>query len=244
MKKSSTKISRKDGVSIIPIVSLLAIAGLTWKPLAIRYGKWLAAGESEATGDMSVLLSGNNTRVRTLIELYDKDRVQGIYYAAGADEKREHLEGYRQIFAEYNLPASDLYCGDLVESTFDEAQAFKRKLAEIDRPVDKIVLVSDRYHLRRGVWSFRRVLGDEIEVSAYPTPSSAEIADSHWWKHEASRDYVISETKKIGFYWFYYGLLGKDNLITKDDVARITEGKISKSVEQACNVVLPQLSQK
>lgn len=243
MKKSS-KMPQKYRVSLISIISLLAIAGLTWKPLAIKYGKWLAAGESEATGDMSVLLSGSDTRVRTLIELYENDRVQGIYYAAGTDEKKEHLEGYRQIFAEYNLPTSDLYCGDRVESTFDEAQAFQRKLAEIEQPVEKIVLVSDRYHLRRGVWSFEKVLGDEIEVSAYSTPSSAEIADLHWWKHKAARDYVVSETKKIGFYWLYYGLLGRDNLFTKDDVARIREGKISEGVEQPCDVVLPQLSQK
>jgi len=243
MKKSPTKISRKYRVPLISLV-ILAVAGIAWKPLAIKYGKWLAAGESEATGDMSVLLAGSNTRLRTLIELYDQDKVEGIYYAAGTDEKREYLEGYRQIFAEYNLPTSDLYCGERVESTFHEAQAFKRKLAEIEQPVDKIVLVSDRYHLRRGVWSFERVLGDEIEVSAYSTPSSSEIADSHWWKHKTSRDYVVNETKKIGFYWLYYGLLGRDNLITKDDVNRITKGKISEGVEQPCNLVLPQLSEK
>ena len=244
MKKSSNKLAKKYKISLASIVGLLAIASIAWKPLAIKYGKWLAAGESEAEGDMSVLLAGNNSRLRTLIELYDRDKVEGIYYAAGTDEKQEQLEGYRQIFAEYNLPASDLYCGDPVESTFDEAQAFKRKLAEIEQPVNKIVLVSDRYHLRRGVWSFKKVLGDEIEVSAYSTPSSAEIADSHWWKHQAARDYVIGETKKMGFYWLYYGLLGTDNLFTKDDVNRITTGEIAEGVEQPCDVVLPQLSKK
>lgn len=230
----------------LPLISLiiLAIAGITWKPLAIKYGKWLAAGDSETTGDMSVLLSGNNTRLKTLIELYDRDKVEGIYYAAGIDETLEQLEGYRQIFSKYDLPKSDLYCGELVESTFHEAQAFRRKLAEIEQPVDKIVLVSDRYHLRRGVWSFNKVLGDEIEVSAYSTPSSTEIADPHWWKHPDSRDYVISETKKMGFYWLYYGLLDRGNLITHGDVDRVTKGKISKGVEQPCNIVLPQLSQK
>ena len=74
MKKSS-KMPQKYRVSLISIISLLAIAGLTWKPLAIKYGKWLAAGESEATGDMSVLLSGSDTRVRTLIELYELGKI-------------------------------------------------------------------------------------------------------------------------------------------------------------------------
>lgn len=233
---------RKYPIFPLSLMALLAIAAIVWKPLAIEYGKWLAAGESEATGDMSVLLSGNNTRLRTLIELYEREKVEGIYYAAGIDETNEQLEGYHQIFTEYDLPKDNLYCGELVESTFNEAQAFKRKLAEIKQPVDRIVLVSDRYHLRRGVWSFENVLGDEIEVTAYSTPSSPEIADLHWWKHKSSREYVVSETKKMGFYWLYYGLLNRDKLITHGDVDRVTKGKIAKGVEQPCNIVLPQLS--
>jgi|GEM_PF-1900374 len=235
---------KKYQLSLMSLLGLLAIAGITWKPLAINYGKWLAAGETEATGDMSVLLSGNNTRLRTLIELYEGRKVKGIYYAAGIDETNEQLEKYHQIFTEYDLPKENLYCGELVESTFNEAQAFKRKLAEIEQPVDRIVLVSDRYHLRRGVWSFEKVLGDEVEVTAYSTPSSSEIADLHWWKHKSSREYVVSETKKMGFYWLYYGLFNQGKLITHGDVDRLTKGKISKGVEQPCDIVLPQLSTK
>lgn len=233
--------AKKFKIPLISAIALLAIGGLTWKPLAIKYGKWLAAGDEKATGDMSVLLAGNNSRLRTLIELYDRGKVAGIYYAAGIDESQAQLEGYRQIFSEYDLPEANLYCGELVESTFHEAQAFERKLAEISQPVNKIVLVSDRYHLRRGVWSFEKVLGDRVEIAAYATPSSPEIADPYWWKHSASRDYVVSETKKMGFYWLYYGLLNRGDLITHGDVDRLTKGKISKGVEQPCSVVLPQL---
>lgn len=242
MKQFFTKMPKKYKVSLISFLGLLSVATIVWKPIAINYGKWLAAGESDPTGDLSVLLSGSNIRLTTLIELYDQKKVQGIYYAAGIDETLEHLNGYREIFAQYDLPTEDLYCGELVESTFNEAQAFQRKLAEIERPIDKIILVSDRYHLRRGVWSFNKVLGDEIEVTAYSTPSSAEIADLHWWKHQSSREYVISETKKMGFYWLYYGLFNQGNLITHGDVDRVTKGKISKGVEQPCQVVLPQLA--
>ena len=233
---------KKYQVSLISLIGFLSIASIVWKPLAINYGKWLAAGESEPTGDLSVLLSGSNIRLKTLIELYDQGKVEGIYYAAGIDETVEHLNVYRNIFAQYNPPTEDLYCGELVESTFDEAQAFQRKLKEIKRPVDKIVLVSDRYHLRRGVWSFEKVLGDEIEITAYSTPSSPEIKDPHWWKHESSRQYVISETKKMGFYWLYYGLLNQGKLITHGDVNRLTTGKVSEGVDQPCEIVLPQLT--
>lgn len=244
MKKLFAQMRKKYKISLIFVLGLLSFAGIAWKPVAINYGKWLAAGESDPTGDMSVLLSGSNVRLKTLIELYERGKVQGIYYAAGIDETVADLTEYRHIFAQYKLPTQDLYCGELVESTFNEAQAFERKLAEIKNPVNKIILVSDRYHLRRGIWSFNKVLGDEIEVTAYSTPSSPEIADLHWWKHQSSRQQVISETKKMGFYFIYYGLLNQGNLITHGDVNRITTGKASQGVNRPCQIVLPQLTTK
>ena len=224
-------------------LGLISLTAVTWKPLAISYGRWLAAGEDNPTGDMSVLLSGSEKRLETLIQLYDRGNVEAVYYAAGIDEQPAELVAYRSIFAKYNVPKDNLYCGELVESTFHEAQAFKRKLAEINQPINKIILVSDRYHLRRGIWSFQQVLGDEIEITAYSTPSSSEIADPQWWKHQASRQQVFSETKKMGFYRLYYGLLGRDELITHGDVNKITTGKVAKGVDNPCQIVLPQLSQ-
>lgn len=228
--------------SFFIFLGLMSVAAVSSKPVAVNYGKWLAAGEENPTGDMSVLLSGSEKRLETLIQLYERGKVEAVYYAAGIDEKQEDLEAYRGIFAKYNLPNDNLYCGELVESTFNEAQAFQRKLAEIKTPVDKIVLVSDRYHLRRGIWSFQKVLGNDIEITAYSTPSSPELADLQWWKHKASRKQVFSETKKMGFYVLYYGLLGTDRLITHGDVNKITKGKVSKGVDSPCEIVLPQLT--
>lgn len=151
MKKWSLEIPQKYRISLISLLGLASITAVAWKPIAINYGKWLAAGSENYIGDLSVLLSGSDIRLRTLIELYDRGKVEGIYYAAGIDETPEQLAGYRQIFAEYELSREDLYCGELVESTFHEAQAFNRKLAKIKQPIDKIVLVSDRYHPRRGI---------------------------------------------------------------------------------------------
>lgn len=241
MKKLFAQIPRKYKVSLISLVGFLSVASIAWKPLAINYGNWLAAGEENPTGDMSVLLSGSNIRLKTLIELYEQNKVQGIYYAAGIDETVPVLQGYHEIFKQYDIPNKDLYCGELVESTFHEAQAFKRELPEFENPVDKIILVSDRYHLRRGVWSFNKILGDEIEVTAYSTPSSPEIADPQWWKHPASREQVIGETKKMAFYWLYYGLLNQGRLITHGDYNQINTGKVSKGVSRPCQIVLPQL---
>lgn len=243
MKKLFAQMPQKYKISCLSFLGFLSIASITWKPIATNYGKWLAAGETNPTGDMSVLLSGSNERLETLIGLYNTGNVKGVYYAAGIDEKTSDLEEYHNIFAKYDVPPQNLYCGELVESTFHEAQAFQRKLAEIKQPVKKIILVSDRYHLRRGVWSFNKILGSDIEIAAFSTPSSPEISDPQWWKHEDSRKYVVSETKKMAFYFLYYGLLNQGKLITHGDVDRVTKGKISKGVENPCQIVLPQLAE-
>jgi uncharacterized SAM-binding protein YcdF (DUF218 family) len=243
MNNFFTKISKGYKISFFSVLGLASIFLVTWEPLATSYGKWLAAGESNPKGDMSVLLSGSSKqRLKTLIQLYTQGRVNAVYYAAGIGEKPADLAANRSIFANYNVPNRNLYCGGLVKSTYDEAQTFKLKLAEIKRPVKKIVLVSDRYHLRRGLWSFQQVFGRDLEITPYSTPSSPEIADPQWWNHQAAREQVFSETKKLAFYIVYYGLLGNKSLLTHGDYNQITKGEVAKGVNNPCQVVLPQLT--
>jgi uncharacterized SAM-binding protein YcdF (DUF218 family) len=188
---------------------------------------------------MSVLLSGSKQRLETLIQLYTQGKVGAVYYAVGIDETPAQLAAYRSIFAKYNIPKENVYCGGLVKSTYDEAQVFKQKLAEIKRPVKKIVLVSDRYHLRRAIWIFQQVFGEDLEITAYSTASSPAIADPQWWKHQAARQQVFSETQKLAFYTLYYGWFGSKSLLTHGDYDKITKGKVSKGVNNPCQVVLP-----
>lgn len=242
MKKFFTRIPRKYKISIFFLLGLFSITSVSWKPIAINYGQWLAAGELNPTGDMSVLLSGSEKRLETLIKLFEKGNVNAVYYAAGVDETLSDLESYRRIFSKYDIPIDNLYCGELVRSTFHEAQAFQRKLREFKRPVDKIVLVSDRYHLRRGIWSFQQVLGNDIEITAYSTPSSPEIAALQWWKYPAARQQVLRETQKLAFYMLYYGLLDRELVISHGDVNKVFKGKASKGIDEPCQIVLPQLA--
>ncbi len=242
MKNVFAKIPKSFSIAFRYFFVLASASLITWEPLATSYGKWLAAGESNPKADISVLLSGSKQRLETLIQLYTQGRVNAVYYAAGSDETPADLEVYRSIFARYDIPNENLYCGGLVKSTYNEAQTFQRKLAEIKRPVKKIVLVSDRYHLRRGIWTFQQVFGRDLEITAYSTLSSPEIADPQWWKHQAARERVLSETKKLAFYIVYYGWLGSESLLTHGDYDKVTKGKVAKGVNNPCQVVLPQLT--
>jgi uncharacterized SAM-binding protein YcdF (DUF218 family) len=242
MKTVFAKIYKDYRKAFYSFLVLASVSLVTWEPLATSYGQWLAAGESNPKADISVLLSGSKKRLETLIQLYAQGRVNAVYYAAGSDETTADLEAYRSIFAKYDIPNENLYCGGLVKSTYDEAQTFQRKFAEITRPVKRIVLVSDRYHLRRGIWTFQQVFGEDLEITAYSTASSPEIADPQWWKHQAAREQVLSETQKLAFYMVYYGLLGSKSLLTHGDYDKVTKGKVAKGVNNPCQIVLPQLT--
>ena len=240
MKNFLSKRPKRYRRSIFCLLGLLLIASVLWKPVAINYGKWLAPVETNPTGDMSVLLSGSEARLETLIQLFTKGNVKAVYYAAGVDETRADLESYRSIFAKYDLPEQNLYCGGLVRSTFEEAQTFQQTIAKAGLSIDQIVLVSDRYHLRRGIWTFQQVLGKDIAIQGYATPSSPEIADPHWWKHQVSRDWVFGETKKLLFYKVYYSLLGMQSPLTHGDANRIMNKHAPIGIQNPCQIVLPK----
>jgi len=142
------------------------------------------------------------------------------------------------IFAKNNIPNKNLYCGELVKSKFNEAQAFKRKREEIQTSIQKIILVSDYYHLSRGIWSFEYVLG-KLLLALLQVHSSWLILSSGDIKNLEEKSF---ERLKKGFHLICYGLLKQDKLITHGDVNRIIKGKTSKGVEDTCNVVLPELT--
>jgi uncharacterized SAM-binding protein YcdF (DUF218 family) len=84
-------------------------------------------------------------------------------------------------------------------------------------PYHRVVIVSDRYHLRLSQWAFRQVLGSDIVTITYATPANGAMSDPRWWEHQESLGWVIRETKKSLFYWVYYGLFhSRTPLSTRD----------------------------
>lgn len=177
------------------------------QPMAIAYGQWLSVVSVNPTGDIAVALGGGD-RLETAIQLFLSNRVKAVYYDTGDLANQLDQKIIENILRKYNLGKHQIYWGGMVKNTFDEALAFKRVIASIKFPILQIVIVSDRYHLRRSLWTFRQVLGENIIIHTFATPSSSANSDPHWWKHKVSRDWVMSETQKLLFYKLYYGLTG------------------------------------
>jgi uncharacterized SAM-binding protein YcdF (DUF218 family) len=71
-------------------------------------------------------------------------------------------------------------------------------------PIQSLFVVSDPYHMRRARWTYRKVLGKEMEVLMAPVPFDLTPYERHWWTDQQSRRYVSEEYKKTVYYFFRY----------------------------------------
>ncbi len=198
------------------VVSLSVVATsivLFHEPLLISYGQWLSPSNPQPIGDIAVSLGdGGEIRTQTAASLVASGQVKALY-ADAIDPK--HLQ---EIVARSGLSSSRIYWGGDPKNTFDEALAFRRTMNEANFPYHQVVIVSDRYHLRRSQWAFRQILGSNVEITTYSTPADEVMSDPRWWKHQKSRNWVTSETRKLLFYYVYYGLFSSRTPLSPKDL--------------------------
>jgi uncharacterized SAM-binding protein YcdF (DUF218 family) len=195
------------------VISLLVTftTVLIHDPLLISYGHWLSPSNSKAIGDIAICLGGGN-RTETGVKLFVNGQVKALY-ADGIDK-----QNLMEIASANGLPFNKVYWGGYTMNTFDEALTFRRTINSVNFPYQKVVIVSDKYHLQRSKWAFRQVLGKDVEITTYSTPSNEAMSDPRWWKHKQSRDWVISETQKFVYYKIYYGFLGSRTPFSPDEI--------------------------
>jgi uncharacterized SAM-binding protein YcdF (DUF218 family) len=206
----SSKNIRKTILITLLLLSLNAV--IFYKPILISYGNWLSISNPKPFADVAISLGGEN-RLETAINLLANGKVKIIYIDAVG------LEYLEDKVRKSGLPSNKFYWGGSTKNTFDQALTFRRTMNSASFPYRQVVIVSDRYHLRRSQWAFHQVLGANVEVTTYATPANEAMSDPHWWEHKESRDWVISETKKFIFYSVYYGFLGSRSPISPKDFA-------------------------
>lgn len=201
-----------QNILILSLFIISASCVIFHKPILVSYGNWLSTSNPAPVADVAVSLGGEN-RIETAIKLLARGQVKVVYTDTMPQKE------FQDIVKKSGFHKSKFYWGGDTKNTFDEALAFRRTMDSASFPYDQIVIVSDRYHLRRSQWAFRQVLGADVEIKTYATPANEAMSDPYWWKHKESRDWVVSETKKFVFYSVYYGLLGRRLPISPRDFA-------------------------
>ena len=179
MKSFYSKLTKKLGkptyLRLLLVIGFAAF--LLHEPLLISYGQWLAPSTPNPTGDVAVAL-GDGTRIETAATLLVNGYVKAIYsdsdisVPAQADQKL-----LAQVIARHSLSPHQIYWGGKVKNTFDEALAFQHIMNSVNFHFRKIVIVSDQYHLRRSQWAFRQILGPNVIIQTYATPTIAILGE-------------------------------------------------------------------
>jgi len=159
--------------------------------------------------DAIVVLGGDGPgfpRVRQAIALFNADYAPTVVFSGGTLEDagiacssaRLSLEAARKL----GLPDGAAVIVEGAQSTYDEAVNIRRLARQ--RSWRSIIIVTDLFHTRRAVRTFRSLLPNTtIYVSAASDP---RYDPGHWWQSEHSLVVVFSEVIKLAFYWAKYGI--------------------------------------
>lgn len=197
--------------ALAAVGAAVVLSLLVW-PLGIAW--WLDYGEEPVKSDYLVVLAGDFARPHLAAQLYKDGLAPEVWLARpirywgqreaqriGVDfPNEEDLD--KAILIKRGVPESAirLYGDGTVDSTFNEARAFKAAARPEGR---KVLVLTSRYHARRAKLIFKKVLaGSEVRMVGAADPEFTRW----WWRSRGMMYAAVLETAK-GLYW-----LGGGNL--------------------------------
>lgn len=167
--------------------------------IGLLIGHWLIINNKPNQVDAIHVLGGDSCdfhRTKHGISLYEQGIADTIIFSSAG----EFLSDVLQASEQFGFPITKRIAIDNCLSTIDEARAVKA----LNKNYQSIVLVTDIYHTRRAMNTFKKVLKG---VKIYSSPAkNCHYHDHKWWETEQSAIAVIDEVVKIIFYLFKYGI--------------------------------------
>lgn len=180
-----------------------------WEPVLLATGDFLVIQDALRPADVIHVIAGPDDRTDYAIRLYKQGYSNVILFTGGWCDIHGYNHGQHgaERAAAQGLPAGSVAIDDApVTSTYAEAVRLKEFIAHSPVTVHSVIVVSDPYHMRRARWTYRKVLGEGIEVLMAPVPFGESQYGRRWWEDPASREYVKSEYVKLVYYFARYQL--------------------------------------
>ena len=201
---------KKPKALIIGIILLVLLA------VSFRYaGVGIVVEDSPEKADLIIVLMGSGPdRILGAVDLYEQGYAPRIMMVENWQPGYELLESRgvklprdaelaAAVGVQLGVPeeAFVILPGD-ARSTQDEASTVAEYLREKPE-MDKILLVSSKYHSLRSAKIFRWALGDldcEVKVISCPTPYDNFNAGAWWSSREDAKRVVMEYAKLVNFY--------------------------------------------
>lgn len=201
------RLSRSKRIILLSLVAVSIILVLFRERWLVLIGDFLIIQDTLEPADVIHVIAGEDYRTDYAFQLYRQGYGETIFFTGGRCES--HLNGHgaraKERALTQGLPLDSIAFDDSeVMSTYMEAEKLKEWIARNSYPVQSIIVVSDPFHMRRALWTYQQVFGDQIQIQMAPVPFELTPYRATWWKDTESQKYVREEYFKFVFYRFRY----------------------------------------
>jgi uncharacterized SAM-binding protein YcdF (DUF218 family) len=197
------------------LLVITAAVGLLWMALFLIHerillaiGDFLVVQDELQPADAIHVISGpDNTRIDYGIQLFQQGYARQIIFTGGwcpCTQANSAEYGRERALQQGVPPQAIVIDGSEITSTYAEIGQLKEVITHSQVPIRSVIGVSDPYHMRRARWTYRHVLGDQVNVQMAPVPFDLSPYQRRWWTDEASRQMVKNEYLKIVYYYARY----------------------------------------
>jgi len=195
--------SRSKRNILIGIIVLGIILVLFREQCLFIVGDFLIVQDALHPADVIHVIAGEDYRTNYAIQLYRQGYGKTLFFTGGwcIIHKYNHGEHAEELSLARGVPLEAIAFDDsAVTSTYMEVERLREWISHSPNPIHSVLVVSDPFHMRRARWTYRRVLGDTIEVQTAPVPFDLTPYQRAWWMDQDSRNYVREEYEKFIYY--------------------------------------------
>jgi uncharacterized SAM-binding protein YcdF (DUF218 family) len=202
--------SRKRMMWLVSILLLIIVLGTVLRtPLLLAIGDFLVIKDYLHPADIIHVISGLDYRSDYGIELMKEGYGNQILFTGPwcSEVQDVHAERGKVRALIQGIAASAIITDTTaIVSTYEEAMRLKVLIDHSPSPVKSVIIVSDAFHMRRAKWTYRQVLGKDIEIQMAPVPFENTQFHRRWWEDRYSVIMVREEYTKYIYYLLRYGL--------------------------------------
>ena len=192
---------------LLSLVGLTIILVLFRERWLVLVGDFLVVEDTLRPADVIHVIAGEDYRTDYAIQLYKKGYGKTLFFTGGwcKIHQYNHGEHAKEISLRQGVPLEAIAFNDSgVTSTYMEAEKLKEWIERNPDPVRSVIVISDPFHMRRVRWTYRKVLGDQIQLQMAPVPFDLTPYQRTWWKEADSRKMVREEYSKLIYYFLRY----------------------------------------
>jgi uncharacterized SAM-binding protein YcdF (DUF218 family) len=177
--------------TVVSICMALVLAFiLNFDSILTAMGNYLIVNEAPQKADVIIVLNGSYDRVPYAATLYKSGYADKVLLSGDTRYMTQQA-------LSLGIPQSALLLENQSQTTFENAE-YSLKIVQ-DQGYKSAIVVTDWYHTRRASIIFAHFFKG-INLTFCPVPCNPAITQS-WWKNSNSREFVISEYLKLGYYY-------------------------------------------